>query len=114
MAWKGPTGETGPNGERGHPGPPGPPGEQGLPGAGGKEGAKVNNIHVYMTFSQIDYMEGKYKQKIIDCRVINSWAKFHPLLIGNPHNVTIKTKVPSRQGQTEQKMIDYDLQLLLL
>ncbi len=51
MAWKGPTGETGPNGERGHPGPPGPPGEQGLPGAGGKEGAKVNNIHVYMTFS---------------------------------------------------------------
>uniref|UniRef100_A0A672LD92 Collagen, type XI, alpha 1a n=1 Tax=Sinocyclocheilus grahami TaxID=75366 RepID=A0A672LD92_SINGR len=49
---------------RGHPGPPGPPGEQGLPGAGGKEGAKVNEVHV---FSQIEYMEGKYKQKIIDC-----------------------------------------------
>lgn len=72
MAWKGPTGETGPIGERGHPGPPGPPGEQGLPGAGGKEGAKVNDDHVYMTFSQIEYMEAKYKQKIIDCLVINS------------------------------------------
>uniref|UniRef100_A0A8C1BWY3 Collagen, type XI, alpha 1a n=1 Tax=Cyprinus carpio carpio TaxID=630221 RepID=A0A8C1BWY3_CYPCA len=81
---QGPTGETGPVGERGHPGPPGPPGEQGLPGAGGKEGAKVSEVHVYMTFSQTEYMEGKYK--IIDCLVINSLAKFQTFLIGKLYN----------------------------
>uniref|UniRef100_A0A8C1UKB2 Collagen, type XI, alpha 1a n=1 Tax=Cyprinus carpio TaxID=7962 RepID=A0A8C1UKB2_CYPCA len=94
---QGPTGETGPVGERGHPGPPGPPGEQGLPGAGGKEGAKVSEVHVYMTFSQTEYMEGKYKQKIIDCLVINSLAKFQTFLIGKLYNVTTKTK-SAQQG----------------
>uniref|UniRef100_A0A8C1BI58 Collagen, type XI, alpha 1a n=1 Tax=Cyprinus carpio carpio TaxID=630221 RepID=A0A8C1BI58_CYPCA len=92
---QGPTGETGPVGERGHPGPPGPPGEQGLPGAGGKEGAKVSEVHVYMTFSQTEYMEGKYK--IIDCLVINSLAKFQTFLIGKLYNVTTKTK-SAQQG----------------
>uniref|UniRef100_A0A8C1UP97 Collagen, type XI, alpha 1a n=1 Tax=Cyprinus carpio TaxID=7962 RepID=A0A8C1UP97_CYPCA len=92
------------NMSRGHPGPPGPPGEQGLPGAGGKEGAKVSEVHVYMTFSQTEYMEGKYKQKIIDCLVINSLAKFQTFLIGKLYNGSDGEPGPrGQQGMFGQK-----------
>lgn len=105
MAWQGPTGETGPIGERGHPGPPGPPGEQGLPGAGGKEGAKVNDVHVYMTFSQTGILKiWTAKNNWLFCN-INSSDKIHPLLIGKLHNVMTKSKCQVRSNWT--KTTDY-------